>query len=58
MKVFVTGTAGQLGCDLMKELEKRGYEEGLAASLFIFLPIMFLTAAATPRGNPMTGEIL
>ncbi len=26
MKVFVTGTAGQLGCDLMKELEKRGYE--------------------------------
>ena len=26
MKVFVTGVAGQLGHDVMNELEKRGYE--------------------------------
>ena len=26
MKVFVTGVGGQLGYDVMKELEKRGYE--------------------------------
>ena len=26
MKVFVTGVAGQLGHDVMNELNKRGYE--------------------------------
>ena len=26
MKIFVTGVAGQLGHDVMNELEKRGYE--------------------------------
>ena len=26
MRVFVTGVGGQLGYDVMKELEKRGYE--------------------------------
>ena len=26
MKLFVTGVAGQLGHDVMNELDKRGYE--------------------------------
>lgn len=28
MKVFVTGVAGQLGHDVMNELNKRGYTQG------------------------------
>ena len=32
MKVFVTGVAGQLGHDVMNELNKRGYE-GIGSDL-------------------------
>ena len=32
MKVFVTGVGGQLGHDVMNELEKRGYE-GIGSDL-------------------------
>lgn len=32
MKVFVTGAAGQLGCDVVNELMKRGYE-GVASDI-------------------------
>ena len=57
MKVFVTGVGGQLGHDVMNELEKRGYE-GIGSELKISLwPVRHWTARSSTCPRTMFSTV-
>ena len=70
MKVFVTGVAGQLGHDVMNELDKRGYEgvgsdlapeysgiqDGTAVTTMPYVSVDITNASAVEKAITEAGE--